>query len=513
MTATTATRRSLARLEPLVAWAVAILPLVPFLLVRYAPIDDGPEHLLMAWLDRELSQPGSRASALYVPSGAPATYHLVPALIRAGLAVAEPATVLRALCVLLPLGVFAAIRANLAGAPPLAKLAASALVPLVFLDISFFKGFLPFYGGLVPLLLARACLVRARTAERATPYLAGLAVAALATLAAHPFAYALLAFVAALELARARSPRLLAQTLAWGLPSLGAAIVILALLAGGHGGDGALEATHLFTTREKLQVFFREGWLSLGAWQQHVATAALASMAAAWLMRDTARAWHRVVPPLVPTALFGLWLVLPEGVTGWSWLSIRVPLLVALTFVIELAHAPFEGAPGRAVRGGLVALGVSLACTSAVLGTRDARRFDAMITRWVAAGPAIPEGVPILTFTPVAHAGAGRVDVLHHASAYLAIERVVAYPEVFAHDPRAHRSVVRPELRARLWGLHATMTWHELVDAEARVRWFEATPGMIAVAYELAPELARRMEAASREVRRVDDRVTVYVGR
>lgn len=513
-----------ARSEPLVAWLFAVVPLVPFLLVRYAPIDDGPEHLLMAWLDGELASPASPAAAVFMPSGAAATYVLVPSLIRLGLALAEPAAVLRALCVLLPLGVFAGVRANLVGASPLRKLSASALVPLVFLDISFYKGFLPFYGGLVPLLLARACLAWARRSERTAVPLAAFAACAVATLLAHPFAYALLAFIAALEVARTRDVRWALRVAAWALPSIAAASVILALLARGHGGDGGIAPTYLFTGLEKPRVFFREGWHSLGVWQQHVAIAAFAGMFVAWALRPVERPWHRVAPPLVPAALFALYVALPEEVTGWSWLSIRVPLLAALFFAIDVALAPgcrepnLERGPNleradRVVRGALVGIGALLVATMAILGTRDARRFDAAIASWVAAAPMIPSGTPILTFAPIGEPGAGRVNVLHHATAYVAMQRVVAYPEVFAHDPRAHRSVVRPELRARVYGLHARLTWHELVDAEARARWFEANPGTVAVAYELDPALARRLAAASREVRVVDERVTVYVGR
>jgi hypothetical protein len=554
----------LARAEPALFAALAVAAGLPMLLSAYPPTDDGPEHLLHAWLSRELAIPGSIAHAAFVPNPGGAVPALTTRLLELLLGLMPPVDALRGVCFALPVLLAFAVRANLpvmpvigGASPPAGRTGTRArpnlpviggasppagrtgrsrgwttlFIPALVLDVSFYKGFINFYAGAVALFATTACLAaaerRAASETRTpTPWLAAAGAMALVTLACHVFAFALLLFVVAVRFGLARAPAAPALALRRIAPALLPAVacgawVLVGLVAPVRGAGVTLPAGHplgwaaiapdyAFGPLEKLSGFISEGWRNLAGWQVVPPAVAFAALLVLWLARRNAALGRRWLPPPLSASLFLLYLALPEGLPGWSWVSIRVPLLVALTLVIEVGGAEVEPRLG----GAAALLASCLAVGSAVLTTTAVRGLGEQIAAWVAAADRLPKERPILPIYPPTHPAIGRVNVIHHASAYLTMQRGVVYPEVFAGDSRRHRALVRPEVERGVFGLAEPLSWADFVSAERRAAWFESTPGAVALRFEpegAAPDaIDARLLAASASSEQVAPGVRLY---
>lgn len=491
----------------------------PLLAVAYAPLEDGPEHLFQAQLVRGLGADDPVLTANYQLNPAPRTALLTTAFFGLLLEVFAPPRALSVGAFLLVLGLLAAtwFVASAAGPPS----AAISFAPVLALDVCFYKGFLNFSGGVVFALLALGCQLRLLAPDPRDPrdgrprrrlaWASGLGASAALCLLAHPYAYAVLGLVVLLVLAQRLAPgdpparaRVPTSILASVIALAPSGLVALWVLAGLSPGEGPMQVTYLFPLGAKARAFFHEGWRTLGPWQPWPQLAAIITLVALWYLR--AGRTHRR-PPLLPLLFALLYLALPEEMTAWSWISIRMPLLFALALVVLVSQAPL---PPRLV-GPTAAAALALTAVNLAFTVPVYRQVSDTLAAYAEAASHLPPGARVLSLLPLAAPPGGRrAHLVGHAPAYLGLAVGAAYPEVFAKDPRHHWVSVRPEVQPALFDFERSLPWQASVDPAVRLRWF-AAHGEVAVALDQPPELLEALGEASAETIAVNPRVQVFL--
>ena len=473
--------------EPWLFAALAVVTALPLLFVEYMPSGDGPEHVLQAVISAAVMRGDATAATVFEAHGVPPTAVFAPGLFRLMIDVLSPQASLRLLCLSLAIAMAFAVRALV---PTATQRLALLPVPAIVMDVSFFKGFLNSYGSVVLGVIALAALLRGGRGRLV------YAIVATATVIAHPFGFVLLGlgvFAALLGKRTRWRDAVLAS-----IPSLLVATWLLTRLMAGQ-NDGSLGPAYFFEADYKFTGFFVEGWRTIAPFQPWAAAATFAI----WIA--ILAAGRRV--PWLGLVAFGLYLVTPDGMAGWSWISIRLPLIVGVALAIDAARVPL----GRGTKW-VAAASVVLVVAQAGLTLRAMQPLDDRVATYVRAGLAVAPGTRLMPITPRAPEMGTRVDVMLHAPAYVAMKRFVAYPEIFALDRRYHWVNVRPEIRAEVFHIGEPVGWHARVNHDNRAKWF-IDHGGTALAFDVDESLLDTLAAAATATVSRSRRVGVFFRR
>ncbi len=375
--------------------ACVLITLAPLLSVTYLPSGDGPEHVLQAVVSRAVADRDPHLSSVFELAALPPTSMFAPVALRPLTAIVSPQASLRLFVALLVLAMAFAVRRLV---PPGERRWALLPLPVVLIDLSLTKGFLSFYGSAILAMLAFGALRQSRIA---------FAVLATITVWAHPMGYVLLGLAVA-GLLLTRAVRLRDAVLA-SIPSFALAVYILSVILEGQGSTPNT-AGYMFTVGEKLERFFVEGWHTVASFQAWTAAAAIV----AWLALC---AVNKHVPKRT-IAVFALYLAVPEEFGGWSWISVRIPLFVAIAAALDAAEAPvrrpqlFAAIAGALVLVQAVLTTMAYAPSTSASATTSIRRST---SRWAPPSrrsplrsPETPESTSCCTLPPTWRCSARR---------------------------------------------------------------------------------------------------------
>lgn len=466
------------------AWAAVMLLVSAALVatlwaVPYVPTNDGPQHVLSAYIENHFDDPGApyaRFLAL-LPQFAARGFALIFLPLEAALGFRRALPVAQSLMALGVLWGFALLVLALARRSPASspqRRFAAPLGAVVALPWSFYMGFFPGVVGaaLGLFILAFALWRPVWTLPRRV--IAGGLLALQAV--AHVFSAGVTGVVL-LALAVASAPRgarlrEAGLTAAMGVPA-GVVFALSLLDTGKLAGVAASHDVTWLPWSERLAGL--PGTLAPGAAVRALLALALALAAAAAVLARARRAAAdraELVLAVLAPLFIGLSLLLPRDVPGWQFFSPRFAGL-GLTFGLALVDPGSQ----RRLRAGAAAIPVLLAVASLGLSLRLHRTLAAGCADLLAGlGRDLPRGGFLLPLV-LDHTCAGldrgalaravpHLDPVLHIGALYAADAGAAQPYLFMGTPSAHALTQLARGRAPL--APSTEAWLELTELGTR---------------------------------------------